>query len=199
MRLGTAYRIEQRALHKQKLASILPPRRLCLPNRLQTLAPPEIEMAIPENAYYEFYRRQHRVLGAYLALHCWHNGFDAVIVSRETLAHMHELKKFTSVHLTWLERDVRPYFPVTTKLYYTEQRNKFAAVVLSRIPLPKHFGTASLKDEDRAQFWRRRKFRVAALSELRGCDTMITEKSAATFLSQVGVGLAVPMVANSLS
>ncbi len=114
-------------------------------------------MATPNEAYYEFYRRQHRVLGAYLALHCWHNGYDAVIVSRGTLAHIHELTRFSEAHLSWLQRDIRPYFPESTKLYYAEGTKKFAAVALSRIPIPKGFGHTPMQDEDRAKHWRKKK------------------------------------------
>lgn len=149
-------------------------------------------MATPNEAYYEFYRRQHRVLGAYLALHCWHNGYDAVIVSRETLAHIHKLTRFSEEHLSWLQRDIRPYFPESTKLYYTGGTKKFAAVVLSRVPLPAGFGVPSMQDRDRAKHWRKKRFRVAALSELSSCDDTFTEKTATSFMSLVGVGLSVP-------
>ncbi len=148
-------------------------------------------MATPNEAYHEFYRRQHRVLGAYLALHCWHNGYDAVIVARETLAHIHELSKFTEKHLSWLQRDIRPYFPESTKLYYTASK-LFGAVVLSRVEIPEGFGTGSMQDESRAKHWRAKGYRVAALSELKSCETTFTECTAASFLALVCGGLSFP-------
>jgi hypothetical protein len=148
-------------------------------------------MATPDQAYYAYYLRQHRVLGAYLALHCWHNGYDAVIVDRSTLAHMHELTHFTEKHLSWLQRDIRPYFSESTKLYYSGS-TKFAAVVLSRVELPQGFTTQRLQDEARAKQWRAKGFRVAALSELPTCSDTFTEKIAAAFLTLVGAGLCVP-------
>src|SRR4051812_37210951 len=133
-------------------------------------------MAKPDQAYEAYYSRQHRVLGAYLALHCWHNGYDAVIVDRSTLAHIHELTKFTETHLSWLQRDIRPYFPESTKLYASAGAKQFAAVALSRVAIPQGFGTKSLQDKDRAKQWRTRGFRVAALSELPTCDDTFNEK-----------------------
>ena len=148
-------------------------------------------MAKPDQAYYEFYRRQHRVLGAYLALHCWHGGYDAVIVSRKTLAHIHELTNFTEKHLSWLQDDIRPYFAESSKLTYTGS-NKFAAVALSRVEIPSGFGRASMYDEPRAKHWRTKGFQVAALSELKTTNTVFTERDAASFLALTASGLAVP-------
>lgn len=148
-------------------------------------------MATPDQAYQAYYLRQHRVLGAFLALHCWHNGYDAVIVDRSTLAHIHELTHFTEKHLSWLQRDIRPYFPESTKLYYSGSK-KFAAVVLSRVELPQGFGEQRLLDEERAKQWRTKGFRVAALSELPTCPETFAEKFAATFLTLVGAGLCIP-------
>lgn len=149
-------------------------------------------MAKPNEAYRAYYVRQHRVLGAYLALHCWHNGYDAVIVDRATLAHMHELTNFTETHLSWLQRDVRPYFAESTKLYATAGDKRFAAVALSRIPIPEGFGSRPLRDKERSEQWRAKGFRVAALSELPTCNQLFTEREAASFLALTGAGLVVP-------
>ena len=149
-------------------------------------------MAKPSQAYYEHYKRQHRVLGAYLALHCWHNSYDAVLVSRETLAHFHEMKKFTDEHLSWLQADIQPYFPHTSTTTYTKTPSKFAGVALSRVPIPAGFGSQSLTDEQRAAQWRKKDFRVAALSELKTTKTVFTERDAASFLALMASGLVVP-------
>src|SRR5260221_13418797 len=130
-------------------------------------------MATPNQVYYEFYRRQHRVLGAYLSVHCWHNGYDAVIVTRETLAHIYEMTAFTDKYLGWLQTDIRPYFPESSKLYVKGSK-KFGAVVLSRIQIPDGFGSLSMHDEPRAKLWRKKGFRVAAISELPTCEDTFT-------------------------
>ncbi len=149
-------------------------------------------MATPDKVYKAYYRRQHRVLGAYLATHCWHNGYDAVIVDRSTLAHIHELTNFTKTHLSWLQRDIKPYFAHSFELYHSKGAKNFAAVALSRVPIPKGFGDASLDDTKRAAFWRKKDFRVAALSEMPTCESVFTEKEASSFLALISVGLVVP-------
>lgn len=148
-------------------------------------------MATPTEAYYEYYRRQHRILGAYLAIHCWHAGYDAVIVDRVTLAHMHEITNFTKSHLSRLRDDIRAYFPHTIELFYTNGA-KFAAAAFSRIEFPSGFGNAKMQDVPRAEYWRKKDFRVCALSELRTTDLKFTEKEAATFLTQASVGMIIP-------
>lgn len=149
-------------------------------------------MAKPEHAYYEHYRRQHRHLGAYLALQLWHAGYDAVIVDRSALATFHELKRFTDEHLSWLRADIRPYFPHTTTFTYTKTPSKFASLVLSRVALPPNFGDGSMSDERRAEQARASGFRVAALSEIRGLHKPFTEKSVVSFLALLACGLDFP-------
>jgi len=86
-------------------------------------------MTRPTQAYREHYRRQHRVLGAYLALHCWHEGYDAVIIPRETLEHFLKLKRFTDEHLSWLTKDINPYFAFTMRQCYRGNREKFSGII----------------------------------------------------------------------
>lgn len=150
-------------------------------------------MAKPSQAYYEHYKRQHRVLGAYLALHCWHNSYDAVLVSRETLAHFHEMEKFKDERLRWLRADIQPYFPHITTTSYTKTPSKFAGVALSRVLIPAAFGTESLTDEQRAAQWRKKGFRVAALSEVKTTKTLFTEREAVSFLALMASGLIIPV------
>ena len=148
-------------------------------------------MPTPDRAYQAYYLRQHRVLGAYLALHCWHNGYDAVIVGRSTLLHFHELTHLTEEHLSWLRRDIRPYFPQFAK-FSCDGSDKLEAVVLSRVELPQDFGLEHLFYKDCAEQWRAKGFRVAALSELGICTDTFTEETAAAFLALVGAGLCIP-------
>lgn len=149
-------------------------------------------MAKPEQAYYEHYRRQHRHLGAYLSLQLWHSGYDAVIVDRASLATFHELKRFTDEHLSWLQDDIKSYFPHTTTFSYTKTPTKFASLVLSRLPLPPSFGSGSMHDEKRAELFRGHGFRVAALSEIKSLHRPFTEKSIVSFLALVACGLDFP-------
>jgi hypothetical protein len=151
-------------------------------------------MARPSQVYYEHYKRQHRVLGAYLLVHCWHSGYDAILVSRETLACFHELKKFTAEHLSWLQEDIKPYFPNFWATTYTRIPSKFHSIGLSRTPFPSAFGEESLSDVQRAAKWRSLKFKIAALSELNTTKTALTERDAVSFLVLMASGLAVPAI-----
>ena len=149
-------------------------------------------MSKPEQAYHEHYRRQHRVFGAYLSIHCWHNGYDAVIVPREVLARFHELKKFTTEHLEWFKNDIRPFFPHFSKFIFSKTPAKFAAVALSRVPISVSFGTGARGNVDRAERGRSEGFRVAAMEEILSIPQKLSERDAAAFLSLMASGLTVP-------
>ena len=148
-------------------------------------------MAKPHETHSEYNRRQHLVLGAYLAMHCWHGGYDAVIVDRFTLSRLHELEKFKDERLSWLRRDIRPYFLYSEVLHFTN-KNKFGALVLSRTEIPEEFLSGNMRDEARAKRGRENDYRVCALSELKTCDTKITEESAVSFLALAANGLTFP-------
>ncbi len=155
-------------------------------------------MAKPSKAYYEHYKRQHCVLGNYLVLQCWINGCDAVLVSRETLAHFHDIKNFTDEHISWLRNDIKPYFPHSTTTIYTKTSSKFAGLALSRVEIPTAFGRRSLTDEQRASQWRTKGFRVAALSEFRTTEALFTERDAVASIALMGCGLQGPPSANPI-
>jgi len=114
------------------------------------------------------------------------------LVPRETLARFHELKKFTDDHISRFESDIKPFFPHCMRLRYTRSPSKFAAVALSRVPIPEGFGSKSLTDEERAKQWREKGFQIVSISELDTVKNSFTEGEATSFLALLATGLAVP-------
>jgi len=151
-------------------------------------------MAKSEQAYYEHYRRQHRHLGAYLALQLWNAGYDGVIIDRAALATFHELKRFTEEHLSWLTQDIKPYFPHHIKCHCSKTKNKFASLVLSRVPLTQDLGATPLTDSSRAAKYRALGVRIASLIEIRTLHRPFTEKNIVSFLALVACGLDSPRI-----
>lgn len=77
-------------------------------------------------------KRQHRVLGMYCALYCWHHQKDAIFVSRDLFLEFIGLERLKDIRFKWLQDDINSYFPyVFTHKKENASSTKF--VVLSRL------------------------------------------------------------------
>lgn len=63
------------------------------------------------DAHRECCKRQHRILGNYLAVQAWVRGLDCVVLTRQDLETFLDLKRFKWSRLYWLQKDLRPWFP----------------------------------------------------------------------------------------
>lgn len=124
-------------------------------------------------------------------MHCWHCGFDAVIVSRKTLAHIFGLSNFTAVHMRSFLSHITPYFKKHVQLRVVGS-NTFFSVALSRVDIPANFGDVALHDTARASQWRGKGFKVAAISELASCHDTFSELDIVPFMSLIASGLDYP-------
>jgi hypothetical protein len=93
-------------------------------------------MTDDQNAYREFQRRRHRVLGAYLAFWAWETQSDCVVLSRKHLLPYLGLEsRMEEVRLRWMEEDLRGLFPYFLPLHYGAN-DKFEKLILSRKEIP---------------------------------------------------------------
>lgn len=106
----------------------------------------------PEHMYRDAYRRQHRLLGCYLALDAWMRCIDCVVLSRDQLLPFLGLKHMQNKRITWLKNDVRDFFPhhfVTV----TSSAGAYATLYLARLPIPEHDHRKKMSDVDRASLF----------------------------------------------
>ena len=99
-----------------------------------------------EDLHREFCRRQHRMLGNYLAIKAWIGGLDCLIVQRKQLGSFLGLERFKGVRIEWLNEDLRPWFRYFYDLYSV---GSFAGVFLSRKRFPRPLDTQNMTDEAR--------------------------------------------------
>ena len=97
----------------------------------------------------EFCRKQHRVLGHFLAVLCWRRGLDCIAVDRACLQLFLDISRFKSARLRWLIRDIEPWFPHHTKYVYSGGTT--ASIFLSRVPIEAHLSNGRMSDEERIE------------------------------------------------
>ena len=88
----------------------------------------KVREAVREDA-----KRQHRSLGMYCALFCWHQNKNAVFVSKDMFLSFIGLERLKDVRFQWLKQDIAAYFPHV--FIHKKETNSLTIefIVLSRI------------------------------------------------------------------
>lgn len=100
--------------------------------------------------YREQYRRQHRVVGMYLAIQAWIRGADGLAVDRSALEKLLGLKKFEGSRINYLTADVRDWFPHNSQFTRGQGPESLASLWLSRLPLG-NLPRGTMSDERRCK------------------------------------------------
>lgn len=80
-------------------------------------------------------RRQHRLLGMYCALYCWHHQKEAIFVSKDLFLEFIGLERLKDIRFEWLQDDIHSYFPYVF-IHKKENTSSTEVVVLSRLSKP---------------------------------------------------------------
>jgi hypothetical protein len=83
-------------------------------------------------------RRQHRVIGNYLAMEAWLSGVDCIVLERSDLERFLQLERFKSTRVKWLLEDLRPWFSYQEPYYRTSSPSSIHSLYLSRVPITAH-------------------------------------------------------------
>lgn len=91
------------------------------------------------DAHREACRRQHRVLGHFLAIQAWLRKLDCIVLTREDLESYLGLKVFKSQRIEWILEDLDPWFPHARSINKAKTSASLASMYLSRLAfdLPK--------------------------------------------------------------
>ena len=99
----------------------------------------------------ESYKRNHKLLAIYLAITAWKLGVDCVIVQRNQLLPFLDIGRAEGSRFKMIEEDVKDFFPYVAPFHVGEKaQGAFAALYLSRYPIPEETDFELMSDEDRA-------------------------------------------------
>jgi hypothetical protein len=94
--------------------------------------------------------RQHKVLGLYLAICCWINKLDAIVLERSDFLKFLGLERVKRARVNNFQSDIKKWFPHQYPYFKTKAADCFSAIILSRndiaSKLPKGSMTSQLED-----------------------------------------------------
>ena len=94
-------------------------------------------------------RRQHRVLGHFLAIQSWLRGLDCIVLVREDLEVFLGLERFKSQRVEWLREDLAPWFPHQDAYYLSKSTSSLHSLFLARVPMGLWLPQGSMTTEQR--------------------------------------------------
>ncbi len=83
-------------------------------------------------------RRQHRVLGQYLAMQAWVRGLDCIALEKRDLEHYLGLERLKGTRFEWFRDDVTPWFPHQETYEISGRENSLHSLFLARVPIAAH-------------------------------------------------------------
>lgn len=96
-------------------------------------------------------RRQHRVLGHFLAIQAWLRGLDCIVLVRKDLEVFLGLKRFKSTRVSWLCKDLEPWFAHQECYFRSGAESSLLALFLSRVPIDAHLPSGTMTTEERIE------------------------------------------------
>lgn len=93
-------------------------------------------------------RRQHRVIGQYLAIQAWLRNIDCMVLTRVDLEAFLGLRRFKLQRLRWFQQDIEPWFPHPELLQMRGTRS-IGSLYLSRVPIWEHLPDGVMTDAER--------------------------------------------------
>lgn len=137
----------------------------------------------------KFCRKQHRVVGVYLAIQAWLKGVDGLAVDRTVLEKLLGLERFQDARVEDLKTDLREWFPHFRVFVNGRGPESLASLWLSRLPL-ENLPLVEDSDEKRAE--RLEKSGGPRIAAMRSVSEVPTEEGLVSYLALLADGLANP-------
>ncbi|SRR6266568_2249764 len=137
----------------------------------------------------EHCRRQHRVLGQFLAIEAWLRGVDCIVIGRDDLEQYLGLIRFKSTRVYWLQLDLKPWFPYQKDYYSSTSPSSLNSLFLSRVPIERHLPDGTMLTESRVA----QMTGDAPLTQMfSSARRLPSEGEIVAYLAQLSAGLVLP-------
>lgn len=144
------------------------------------------------DAHRESCRRQHRVLGHYLAVQAWLRGLDCIALEREDLEAYLGLERFKSERIKWLIDDLLPWFPYKSDFYKSNAESSLHSLFLARVPVVGWLPMESMSTEDRIRAIDKKAPKTALLHVGKKGKKRVRETDVVRYLAILDSGLLNP-------
>jgi len=106
-------------------------------------------MATGNEPHRDACKRQHRVIGNYLAIQAWVRGLDCIALVRTDLEAFFGLQRFKSARIEWLQEDLKPWFEYQVPYYKTNSPSSIQSLFLARLDIRPHLPRGSMTTQQR--------------------------------------------------
>lgn len=145
-----------------------------------------------KDAHRESCRRQHRMLGQYLALEAWLRGVECLVLERSDLERFLSLKRFKSARVEWLQEDLSPWFPFREPYYRSSSPSSLYDLFLSRVPIEQHLPSGTMTTDRRIEEMAADAPRTEKFSKGRSGRRFPSEAKIVGYLATLSSGLVAP-------
>jgi hypothetical protein len=145
-----------------------------------------------EDYYREACRKQHRLLGHYLAIQSWLGQVDCLVLERKNLDSFLGLKRFKAVRVEWLMEDLKPWFPYQVPFYRANSMSSISTLYLSRVSISEHLPSGTFSTRVRVSLMATGSPKTAILYELIGKGTKLDTGNITAYLGMLSSGLMDP-------
>lgn len=94
-------------------------------------------------------RKEHRLIGHYLAVQAWINGLDCIVLERDDLEVLFDLQKFKDIRVEWIKEDLMPWFSGFRAFYYSGKSP--STLYLSRINMSPYLPKGAMTTDNRIE------------------------------------------------
>ena len=151
------------------------------------------------DAHRETCRRQHRVLGHFLAIQAWLRGLDCIVVSRHDLEVFLGLERFKQQRVGWLREDLLPWFQHQYVLQQGAAGFSLHSLYLSRLAIEKWLPDGELTTEERIAKLAKGAPKTDTFAHVPRSHREVTELDVVRYLAILDSGLAEPAPLRSIS
>ena len=144
------------------------------------------------DAYREASRRQHRVLGHFLAVQAWLRGLECIALEREDLKAFLDLEPFKSERIRWLKEDIAPWFPHTSTICMAHSESSLHSLFLARIPIEDWLPNGTLTTRERIKALPKEAPKTALFFSHRRRAKRVREVDVVRYLAVLDSGLGQP-------
>ncbi len=152
----------------------------------------KIPRGMKDSPYADFCRRQHRIIGHYLAVQAWVRRLDCIVLVRSDLEVLLGLRQFKSVRIESLIDDFEPWFPFHKAYYNSRAPSSIGSLFLARVPIAEYLSGGTMTTEKRIVAMRPGAPRTERFSKSDDGSDVPTESDMVTCLSLLAAGLPPP-------
>jgi len=144
--------------------------------------------------YDEHYRRQHRIVGHYVAVTAWIRGLDCIVLDRTEVQTLLGISDTPKSRVTQFVADIEPWFQFNKPYYKRGSKTFLRSLFLSRASLDSYLpkGLMSVDQRIAKAITANGALKIERLCNIRGPNPAPSETEMVSYLALLAAGIKTP-------